>query len=89
MSDKTFTKLRIRRAYIKLLCTPESEHGTRMVSLANVGNCEVRIFDAPKNDYAPLFWMELFDHDAASSVDNYACHSIEDAVAALEDFLSR
>jgi hypothetical protein len=89
MSDEMFTKLRITRAYIKLLCIPVSEHGIRMVSLANVGNCEVRIFDAPKNDFGPLFWMELFDHDAGSSVDGLACYSIEDALTTFEDFLSR
>jgi hypothetical protein len=41
ISDNTFTKLRITRAYIKLLCIPEGD--ARVVSLAQVGNYEIRM----------------------------------------------
>jgi hypothetical protein len=89
--DKTFSELRIARAYIKLLCIPAGEHGARMVSLGHVGNFEVRMFEASQTSStdAPLFLMELFDHDAQSSVDSCICRDIEEAVAAFEDFISR
>jgi hypothetical protein len=91
MPDKMFSELRITRAYIKLLCIPEGEQGARMVSLGHVGNFEVRIFETAQTSSAdgPLFLIELFDHDAHSSVDSCACRDIEEAVAAFEDFISR
>jgi hypothetical protein len=91
MSDSKFSELRITRAYIKLLCIPEGEHGGRMVSLARVGNNEIRMVEASQTNSAdaPLFWMELFDHDAQSSVDSCACYNIKKAAAVFEDFISR
>ena len=90
-SDSRFNELRITRAYIKLLCIPDGEHGARMVSLAHIGNCEIRMFEVSQisSDDVPLFWMELFDHDVRSSVDSCVCHGIQEAVAAFEDFISR
>ena len=40
-SEIEFSKLRITRAYIKLLCIPEG--AAKMVSLARLGNYEVRM----------------------------------------------
>jgi hypothetical protein len=37
---------------------------------------------------APPLWIELFDHDAQMSVDSSCCHEIDDAVAALDEWLS-
>jgi hypothetical protein len=87
--DNRFSKLRITRAYIKLLCIPEGD--ARMVSLAQIGNYEIRMLDASKADTAdgPLFLIELFDYDAQSSVDSRVCGDIEEGVAAFEDFISR
>ena len=87
--DNRFSKLRITRAYIKLLCIPEGD--PRMVSLAQIGNYEIRMLDASKADTAdgPLFLIELFDYDAQSSVDSRVCGDIEEGVAAFEDFISR
>jgi hypothetical protein len=88
--DKVFSQLRITRAYIKLLCIPESEHNARTVSLARIGSYEIRIFEPfPTIPAASLFWMELFDHDAQSSVDSCACHDIEEAVVRFDDFIAR
>ena len=89
MTDNTFSKLRITRAYIKLLCIPEGD--ARMVSLVQIGNYEIRMLDASNADTAdgPLFLIELFDHDAQSSVDSRICDDIEEGVAAFEDFISR
>lgn len=87
--DNTFSKLRMTRAYIKLLCIPEGE--TKMVLLAQIGNCEIRMLEAAKadSDDGPLFLIELFDHDAQSVVDSCVCHDIEEGVTAFENFVSR
>ena len=89
ISDNTFSKLRITRAYIKLLCIPEG--GARTVSLAQIGNYEIRMLEASKADTGdgPLFLIELFDHDAQSSVDSCICCGIDEGVAAFQDFISR
>jgi hypothetical protein len=89
ITDNTFSKLRITRAYIKLLCIPEGD--ARVVSLVQVGNYEIRMLEVAKSDTAdrPLFLIELFDHDAQSSVDSRICDDVEEGVAAFEDFISR
>ena len=62
-----------------------------MVTLGRIGNYEVRMLEASKADTAdgPLFLIELFDHDAQSSVDSRICCGIDEGVAALRDFISR
>jgi hypothetical protein len=87
--DNTFSKLRITRAYIKLLCIPEGD--ARMVSLGQIANYEIRMLEASKADTAdgPLFLIELFDHDAQSSVDSSVCNDIEQGVAAFDDLILR
>jgi hypothetical protein len=88
-SESQFNKLRIIRAYIKLLCIPEDD--AQMVGLARIGNYEVRILDALQDSpaAAPLFAMELFDHDAQAAVENCVCYNIDEGVAAFQDFISR
>ena len=88
-SDIEFSKLRISRAYIKLLCIPEGV--AKIVSLARIGNCEVRMLDSSQvyNNAAALFSMELFDYDEQSPVDSCVCYSIDEGVAAFQEFISR
>ena len=88
-SDIEFSKLRISRAYIKLLCVPEG--AAKIVSLARIGNYEVRMMESSENgsDAAPLFSIELFDHDAQSPVDRCICYSLDEGAAAFQDFISR
>ena len=88
-SEIEFGKLRIIRAYIKLLCIPEGT--AKIVSLARLGNYEVRMLESSQNgsDAAPLFSIELFDHDAQSPVDNCSCYGIDEGAAAFRDFISR
>ena len=88
-SEIEFSKLRITRAYIKLLCIPEG--AAKMVSLARLGNYEVRMLESSQNDSdaAPLFLIELFDHDAQSPVDGCSCYDIDEGAAAFRDFISR
>ena len=90
MSDKTLTELRIAKACIKLLCIPERSSGAS-VSLARIGNCEIRVFDGSQPNPAgmPLLWLELFDHSAKASVDSFGFCEIEDAVVIFEDFISQ
>jgi hypothetical protein len=89
ISDDKFSKLRITRAYIKLLCIPEGD--VRIVSLACIGSYEIRMFEASQSssDVAPLFSLELFDHDAQSPVDIRVCYDIGEGAAAYADFISK
>ena len=89
ISDIEFSKLRISRAYIKLLCIPEGD--AKIISLARIGNYEVRMFESSRSGSAaaPLFSIELFDHDAQSLVDSCICYSLDEGVAASQDFISR
>jgi hypothetical protein len=88
-SEIEFSKLRITRAYIKLLCFPEG--AAKMVSLARLGNYEVRMLESSQNDSdaAPLFSIELFDHDAQSPLESCSCYGIEEGAAVFRDFISR
>ena len=88
-SDIEFSKLRISRAYIKLLCIPEGV--AKIVSLARIGNCEVRMLESLQIDYnaAALFSIELFDYDEQSPVDTRVCYSIDEGAAAFQDYISR
>jgi hypothetical protein len=88
-SEIEFSKLRITQAYIKLLCIPEG--AAKIVSLARIGNYEVRMLEVSQNDSdtALQFSIELFDHDAQSPVDSCNCCDIEEGAAAFRDFISR
>ena len=88
-SDIEFSKLRITQAYIKLLCIPEGI--AKIVSLARIGNYEVRMLESSPDDSdaALLFSIELFDHDAQSPVDSCSCYDIDEGAAAFRDFISR
>ena len=90
ISDETLNELRIARAYVKLLCIPEGS-SEASVSLAWIGNYEILIFEGSQadSDGIPLFWLELFDHGAKTSVDSFSCHEIKDAVVVFEDFVSQ
>jgi hypothetical protein len=85
-----FAALRVTRAYIRLLCIPESEPGPRIVSLGRVGIYEIRMFEASQANSSlhPKIWMELFDHDRQMCVDSCICVGITEAVAAYERFIS-
>jgi hypothetical protein len=88
-SDREFIKLRIARAYRKLLCLPEGDG--RLVSLVRIGNYEVRMLDPSQTGSAdkPLFRLELFDRDEQMTVDNCVCYDIEEGVVTFEEFISR
>ena len=89
ISETNFSKLRISRAYCNLMCLPEQ--GTRTISLAWIGSCEIRMHDVPRSESAkePLFIIELFDHYAQLSIDSRLCYGIADGASAFETFMSR
>jgi hypothetical protein len=88
-SDIEFSKLRITRAYIKLVCIPEG--AAKMVSLARIGSYEVRMLECPQgiSGAPPLFSIELFDHDAQLPVDVCSCCGIDEGAVAYREFISR
>lgn len=88
-TDIEFSKLRISRAYIRLLCIPDG--AAKIVSLARIGNYEVRMLECPQSDadVTPLFSIELFDHDAQWPVAVCRCCGIDEGAAAYRDFISR
>ena len=54
MSETTLAELRIARAYVKLSCIPEDSLEAS-VSLASIGNCEIRMFRGPEDLMASCF----------------------------------
>jgi hypothetical protein len=91
VTSNKFSELRITRAYLRLLCIPENASGVRMVLLEQIGDYEIRMFEAGPADSVdgPLFWMELFDHNEQSSVDSCSCYEIEQAVTVFDGFVSQ
>jgi hypothetical protein len=89
-SERMLTELRIAKAYVELASILE-DGSKASVSLAWIGNCELRMFRGPKTDFdsRALFWLELFDHGTRVSVDSFRCHSIEDATPAFEVLMSQ
>ena len=87
-SNKALSELRIAQAYAKLLCIPEGSSKSS-VTLAQIENCEIRIFAGSQaySDGMPLFWLELFDHGAKTSVDSFSCYRIDDALVVFDDFI--
>jgi hypothetical protein len=89
-SDKLLTELLIASGFVKLSSMPP-ENPDAAVSLASVGNCEIRMFLGWQADLVglSLFWLELFDHVAGKSVDSFRCYRIKDAVPVFEEFVSQ
>ena len=89
-SERLLTELRIARAYVKLSSIPE-DGSKPSVSLAYIGNCEIRMFRGPEADLdgMTLFWLELFDNVTKTSVDSFRCQKIKDATAVFDDFMSQ
>ena len=90
ITESNFIRLGISRAYSDLVCLPEGV--TRIISLAWIGNCEIRMMEAPSTGKVAdgrLFLLELFDHDGQSPVESRVCYSIDEAAITLEAFVSR
>jgi len=76
-------------ACVGLLLAPESEDGSRIVSLARYGAFEVRLveFHHCTSEVRP-FWVELYCQDTQASLDSYLCDDLESAEVATEQFTS-
>ena len=87
-SETLLTELLIARAKLSSIPVDISKPS---VSLASIGNCEIRMFRGREADLdgMPLFWLELFDHVTKTSVDSFRCDTIKDAAAVFEDFMSQ
>ena len=83
--------VKILRGYGKLLGLPDIAHGSRLVALERVEDCEISMFEALGAGLpdSPLFWMELFDLRVDASRDSRGCHNMSDAVSTFEDFASQ
>jgi hypothetical protein len=89
-SSQTSGRLRVTQAFIALASIPGSSPVSRTLSIAIIGTCEIRMFNAPSTwsgDALPL-WIELFDHGARVSVDSCSCREVDEAVAAFDEFFS-
>jgi hypothetical protein len=87
-SGTTLIELRIARAYVNLSSIPEDSSETS-VSLAAIGNCEIRMFRGREADLdSAAFWFELLNHDTKTSADRFQCHTIQDAAPVFENFIS-
>jgi hypothetical protein len=82
---------RLEQAYVALMLAPESEDGSRTVSLARFGEFEVRLVEIhhyTATDVSSL-WTELYRHGIQSSLDSYRCEDLEGVEAAADQFTSR
>jgi hypothetical protein len=89
-SGEVPTELLIARAFVKLaLILPESSEA--VVTLASVGTCEIRMLLSEPSDLdnGTLFWLELVDHAASTSIDSFRCLRVRDAAPVFEDFMSQ
>ena len=79
----------LHQAYVGLMLAPESEDGSRIVSLARYGAFEVRLveFHHCTSEVRP-FWVELYCQDTQASLDSYLCDDLESAEVATEQFTS-
>jgi hypothetical protein len=68
-AESVLIELRIARAYVRH-SSMDADGPKASVSLAKVGNCELRMFRGPENDFdsKALFWLELFDHGTITSL---------------------
>jgi len=89
-SEWTLTELTISKAYARLCTIPEDSREAS-VSLASISGHEIRMLASPAVDLdrAPLFWLELFDHNTKTSIDSFCCHQLKDAVPVVYDFFTQ
>ena len=59
------------------------------VLLASIGSHEIRMLAGAAADSAPLFWLELFDHGAKTSLDSFCCRRLKDAAPVVSDFFAQ
>jgi hypothetical protein len=90
-SERVLTELLIARALVNLSSIP-AESLQPTVTLASIGNCEIRMFlgkQAADVDGVSLFWLELLDYGTNLSVDSVRCSTIREAAPVFEHMMSQ
>jgi hypothetical protein len=84
-------ELRILQLYIWSINAKRSIDGCRMATVARHGSYEVRLVESildPQGDTIP-FWIELFDHKNAVTIDSCGGHDFEETAAGAAALISQ
>jgi len=84
-------ELRILQLYIWALSRDKGVDGFRTATVARYGAYEVRLVEStldPQVDSIP-FWVELFDHRCAATIDSCGGHDIEETAAGTAALISQ
>ena len=82
---------KILQSYDFVLRVDKNAQGYRSSTLERHGAHEVRLIDPPRMtecDTVP-FWIELFDHNARTTVDSYGGYDLEAVAIAADAFIAR
>jgi hypothetical protein len=83
-------ELRLVRDYLNAGRVPTDHNGAKTVSLARLGNYEVRLVEFVRTcptDARPT-WLELYSHETQSVIDSCCRYDIDEAVQAAEHLIS-
>jgi hypothetical protein len=84
-------ELRILQLYIWALSRSKGVDGFRTATVARYGAYEVRLVESmldPQVDTIP-FWVELFDHRSADTIDSCGGHDFEETAAGTAALISQ
>jgi hypothetical protein len=84
-------ELRILQLYIWALSRDKGVDGVRTATVARYGAYEVRLVELmldPQVDTIP-FWVELFDHKSAVTIDSCGGHDFEETAAGTAGLISQ
>ena len=84
-------ELRILQLYIWTLNAKRFIDGCRTATVARYGAYEVRLVEPlldPRGDTIP-FWIELFDHKSANTIDSCGGHDFEETAAGAATMISQ
>jgi hypothetical protein len=84
-------EMRIFQVYVWDLMARRFIDGCRAALLARYGAFEVRLVELLQDwqDDSIPFWIELFDHGSATTIDSYGGYDLEDAAAGAEALISQ
>ena len=84
-------ELRILQLYVWFINAKRSIDGCRVATVARHGSYEVRLVEPlldPQGDTIP-FWIELFDHKNAVTIDSCGGHDFEETAAGAAALISQ
>jgi hypothetical protein len=84
-------ELRILQLYIWSINAKRSTDGCRVATVARHGTYEVRLVEPllDLQDDTLLFWIELFDHKNAVTIDSCGGHDFEETAAGAAALISQ